>query len=451
MFLSRRNFLLSAGAAAFATPLEALRSRLEAGFAPPAEFSYGPLRPVNDAATGMPLLELPEGFRYVSFGWTGDAMDDGRRVPPLHDGMAAFAGEKGQIVLVRNHEVEQGVPFGTPAYDPKGGGGTTTTVFDPSTEKVVSTRVSLTGTLRNCAGGPTPWGSWLTCEESVAGPGDRQNAPSLQHGYVFEVPHDGVSDAKPIKAMGCFVHEAVAVDPRTGIVYQTQDAARAGMYRYIPKTTGKLAEGGRLQMLAIDGRRNFDTSRAQRAGVAYDIHWVDIPEPDRPHLGGSSGFGLGVLQQGIDGGGALFSRLEGATFGDGRLYVTATDGGDARMGQVWEIDPQRDRLRLVFESPGPAVLNMPDNVTLSPRGGLVLCEDGTANAHLHGLTRDGRIFRFAHNNIRIDQPRNGLSGDFRQSEFAGATYSPDGRWLFFNVQTPGITFAITGPWAEGGI
>jgi secreted PhoX family phosphatase len=451
MFLSRRNFLFSAGAAAFATPLEALRSRLDAGFAPPAELGYGPLRPVNDAATGMPLLELPEGFRYVSFGWTGDPMDDGRRVPPLHDGMAAFAGENGRIVLVRNHEIAQGVPFGTPAYDPRGGGGTTTTVFDPTTEKVVSTRVSLTGTLRNCAGGPTPWRSWLTCEESVAGPGDQQNAPMLQHGYVFEVPHDGVSDAKPIKAMGCFVHEAVAVDPRTGIVYQTQDAARAGVYRYIPKTRGKLADGGGLQMLAIDGRRAFDTSRGQRAGVAYDIHWVDIPEPDRPHLSASSGFGLGVLQQGIDRGGALFSRLEGAAFGDGRLYVTATDGGDARMGQVWEIDPQRDRLRLVFESPGPAVLNMPDNVTLSPRGGLVLCEDGTVGAHLHGLTRDGRIFRFARNNIRIDQPRNGLTGDFSQREFAGATYSPDGRWLFFNAQTPGITFAITGPWADGGL
>jgi secreted PhoX family phosphatase len=451
MSLSRRNFLFSAGAAAFATPLEALRSRLDAGFAPPAELGYGPLRPVKDVTTGMPLLELPDGFRYMSFGWTGDPMDDGRRVPPLHDGMAAFAGENGRIVLVRNHEIDPGVPFGEPVYDPRGGGGTTTTVFDPNTEKVISTRVSLTGTVRNCAGGATPWGSWLTCEESVAGPGDRQDAPSLQHGYVFEVPHEGASDAKPIKAMGCFVHEAVAVDPRTGIVYQTQDAARAGVYRYIPKTRGRLADGGRLQMLAVDGRRAFDTSRGQRAGATYDIHWVEIPEPDRPHLSASAGFGLGVLQQGVDHGGALFSRLEGATFGNGRLYVTATDAGDARMGQVWEIDTQRDRLRLVFESPGPTVLNMPDNVALSPRGGLVLCEDGTASAHLHGLTRDGRIFRFAHNSIKIEQSRNGLTGDFSQREFAGATYSPDGRWLFFNVQAPGITFAVTGPWADGGL
>ena len=234
-------------------------------------------------------------------------------------------------------------------------------------------------------------------------PATARIAPSIQHGYVFEVPHDGVSDAKPIKAMGCFVHEAVAVDPRTGIVYQTQDSAQAGLYRYIPKTRGRLSEGGRLQMLAVDGRRNFDTSRGQRAGSAYDIHWVDIAEPDRPHLSASSGYGLGVLQQGIDRGGAMFSRLEGATFGDGRLYVTATG---RRRGAAWvrcgrSIHAAND-CGWSFESPGAPVLNMPDNIALSPRGGLVLCEDGTADAYVHGLTRDGRIFRFARNNIRID-------------------------------------------------
>jgi secreted PhoX family phosphatase len=449
--LSRRSFLRTAGAAAFATPLDALRSRLEAGVVARSELGYGPLHLVDDATTGLPLLELPEGFRYMTFGWTGDPMDDGRRVPPLHDGMAAFAGENGTVVLVRNHEISAGAALAAPTYDSQAGGGTTTTVFDPVSEKVVSTRISLAGTIRNCAGGPTPWGSWLTCEETVVGPADPQNALPLQHGYIFEVPHDGLSNAQPIKAMGCFVHEAIAVDPRTGIVYETQDRTQAGLYRFIPKTRGHLAEGGRLQMLAVDGRRAFDTTRGQRAGATYDIHWVDIHEPDRPHVSPSAGYGLGVLRQGLDAGGAIFSRLEGATFGGGRLYVTATDGGDEKMGQVWEIDPRRDRLRLVFESPGAPVLNMPDNLTLSPRGGLVLCEDGTATPCVHGLTRDGRIFRFARNNVKIDTPRNGLTGDFSQREFAGATYSPDGKWLFFNAQTPGITFAVTGPWADGGL
>jgi secreted PhoX family phosphatase len=450
MSLSRRSFLLTTGAA-FATPLDALRARLEAGAAAPAELGYGPLRPVADATTGMPLLELPRGFRYMTFGWTGDAMDDGRRIPPLHDGMAAFAGEDGRVVLVRNHEVNIGPALSAAAYDAQAGGGTTTTVFDPVAERVVRTRVSLAGTLRNCAGGPTPWGSWLTCEESVAGPTDQRGAVPLQHGYVFEVPHDGASDAKPIKGMGCFVHEAVAVDPQTGIVYQTQDRAQAGVYRYVPTVRGKLAQGGKLQMLAVDGRSGFDTTRGQRSGVAYDIHWVDIQEPDKPHISATTGGGSGVFQQGLDRGGAIFSRLEGAVFGDGRIYVTATDGGNARMGQVWEIDPRRDRMRLLFESPGSSVLNMPDNLALSPRGGLVVCEDGTMRPCVHGLTKEGRIFRFARNNIKIDVPRNGLSGDYSQREFAGATYSPDGKWLFFNAQTPGITFAVTGPWAEGGL
>jgi secreted PhoX family phosphatase len=451
MSLSRRSFLLTTGAA-FATPLAALRARLEAGAAAPAELGYGPLRPVADATTGMPLLELPEGFRYMTFGWTGDPMDDGRRTPPLHDGMAAFAGDNGRVVLVRNHEIGPGVAFDAPTYDSKAGGGTTTTVFDPAAEKVISTRGSLSGTVRNCAGGPTPWGSWLTCEESVLGPNEPKNPLPMQHGYVFEVPHNRDSDAKPIKAMGCFIHEAVAIDPQTGIVYQTQDRTQAGLYRYIPKTRNKLAEGGRLQMLAVDGRRAFDTSRGQRAGATYDIRWVDIAEPDRPHSSSSaSGYGMGVLQQGLDRGGAIFARLEGATFGGGRLYITATDGGEAKMGQVWEIDPERGRLRLLFESPSAPTLNMPDNLTLSPRGGLVLCEDGTMTPCVHGLTRDGRIFRFARNNIKIAEPRNGLTGDFSQREFAGATYSPDGKWLFFNAQTPGITFAVTGPWADGGL
>ncbi len=267
MSLSRRSFLLTTGAA-FATPLDALRARLEAGTAAPAELGYGPLRPVADATTGLPLLELPKGFRYMTFGWTGDAMDDGRRIPSLHDGMAAFAGENGRVVLVRNHEINIGPALSESAYDAQAGGGTTTTIFDPLAERVVSTRVSLAGTLRNCAGGPTPWGSWLTCEESVAGPTDQKGAVPLQHGYVFEVPHDGTSDAKPIKGMGCFVHEAVAVDPQTGIVYQTQDRAQAGVYRYVPNVRGKLAQGGKLQMLAVDGRSGFDTTRGQRSGVA---------------------------------------------------------------------------------------------------------------------------------------------------------------------------------------
>ena len=450
MGIDRRSFLLSAATAALATPLQALSDRLRAGLPAAESLGYGPLAPVKDATTGLPLLELPKGFRYLTFGWTGDPMDDGAKTPSMHDGMAAFEGPGGTVILVRNHEVTVGPAFADAAYDPQAGGGTTTIVFDPRAEKIVSARASLAGTVRNCAGGPTPWGSWLTCEESLLGPG-KDTALAEAHGYIFEVPTDGVSPAKPIKDMGRFVHEAIAVDPKTGIVYETQDQTQAGLYRFMPKTRGRLADGGTLQMLAIDGRLRLDLSRGQREGVTYGIHWVDIPEPDRAHVDAAAGDMRGVLQQGLDRGGALFSRLEGACHHDGKVWVTSTDGGEARMGQVWELDVARERLRLVFQSPGPDVLNMPDNVCLSPRGALALCEDGTTTPCLRGLTRDGRIITFARNAIRLNGERNNMMGDYSTREFAGVTYSPDGRWLFFNIQTPGITFAVTGPWTDGGL
>jgi secreted PhoX family phosphatase len=105
----------------------------------------------------------------------------------------------------------------------------------------------------------------------------------------------------------------------------------------------------------------------------------------------------------------------------------------------------------VFESPSAEVLNAPDNLCVSPRGGLVLCEDGSGQEFVHGLTTDGQIFRFAQNNVVLDGERNGIAGDFTGSEFAGATYSPDGHWLFFNIQSPGISFAVTGPWGSGAL
>ena len=204
-------------------------------------------------------------------------------------------------------------------------------------------------------------------------------------------------------------------------------------------------------MLAVRGRPRLDLRTGQPAGVRYGVYWVDIAEPDRAHETQAAADGGGVFAQGYAAGAAIFARLEGAWYADGRIFVTSTDGGNARMGQVWALDIDRQELRLVFESPGAEVLNMPDNVTVSPRGGLVLCEDGTANPCVHGLTPDGRLFRFARNAVRLAGERNGIAGDFTSGEFAGATFSPDGRWLFVNVQTPGITFAITGPWEEGGI
>ncbi len=448
----RRRFIrdaaLVAGAAVTA-PLEALLRATDGGRRRSDAPGYGPMIPVKDESTGLPLLHLPEGFRYRSFGWRGDPLDSGAPTPGAHDGMAAFGALTGPVTLIRNHELSPAPAFDARlAYDAQAGGGTTTLTFDPDKGVVIAARASLAGTLRNCAGGATPWGSWLSCEEIVTGPSE-QPILTRPHGYIFEVPANSTATLEPLVDMGRFVHEAIAVDRDTGMVYETEDQRQSGLYRFTPKTRGQLAAGGRLQMLAVDGRQRLDLRTGQRPGARYGVHWVDIDEPNKGHADVAKSASGGVFAQGLAAGGAIFARLEGAYFNDGRVFVTSTDGGDARMGQVWQLDVKAQELRLVFESPGAHVLNMPDNLVVSPRGGLVLCEDGTTNPCVHGLTRDGQIVRFARNNVILNGEHGGIVGDFRAMEFAGATFSPDGRWLFLNVQSPGFTVAITGPWEQG--
>jgi uncharacterized protein len=398
----------------------------------PGNGGYGPLRSAG------PVLDLPDGFRYVRFGDEGSPMDGGIATPSSHDGMATFSGGPGVVRLVRNHEVvEKGHAFARPAYDPVAMGGTTTMLFDSRAGRLIKSFASLAGTYRNCAGGRTPWGSWLTCEEGTVGPRD---GFERLHGYVFEVPagNDGLAEPFPIKAMGRFVHEAVAVDPATGIVYLTEDRTTAGFYRFIPTTPGSLRLGGKLQMLAVEGHPAYDTRVNQPAGVALTAGWVDIADPDPPDAGWNP---LSVFRQGLRLGGAIFARLEGCCFDRGRVLISATNGGDASDGQVWEYQPMPDgrgRLRLVFESPAAPFLRMPDNITASPRGGVLICEDHDGNDRLIGLDPQGRAFEFARNHLN-------------HSEFAGVTYGPGGNWLFVNIQNPGMTLAITGPWQRGSL
>ncbi len=422
---------------------------------------FGELVPTAAKNTGETYLSLPKGFEYNVLGKVKTQMSDGRPTPAAHDGQWTFR-VKNELRIVRNHEVSGGsVPKEQAGigsrnhYDETCGGGTTTLVIDPKTNTLIRDFVSLSGTLINCAGGPTPWGSWITCEETTLGPSVRTRASDGRktggypkpHGYCFEVPASANSEVVPVplKAMGRFTHEAVAVDRRTGIVYLTEDYNPSGFYRFIPKRNKRLADGGVLQMLAVEGKPEFDTRTGQITGGSLASIWVTIDEPDpaAADIDPSA-----VYKQGKAKGGAAFARLEGCEIDrSGRVYFTATSGGENKGGQIWMYDPagkDAGRLTLVFESPDQRVLHMPDNICLMPKSELLfICEDSdyagqNSINHIRVLTPEGKIADFARN----------ISKDFSRSEFCGSTFSPDGKTLFVNLQLAGVTLAIWGDWSR---
>jgi uncharacterized repeat protein (TIGR03803 family) len=244
--------------------------------------------------------------------------------------------------------------------------------------------------------------------------------------------------------MGRFCHEAIAIDPATGIVYETEDRNSAGFYRFIPREEGNLSAGGKLQMLRASGAPDL-RGEAPAAGM-FDVSWVDIDDPERAHTPATTDT-LGVFSQGKAKGATTFARLEGCTYVDGYIYFSSTSGGATGHGEIWRYDPRNETIALIFTSPSFSVLDSPDNIVAGPHGALVVCQDGdTMPQLLYGLTPNGRPFALAANNVVLNGERNNIAGDFRREEWCGATFSPDGQWLFVNIQTPGITFAITGPW-----
>ncbi|MEU9309266.1 PhoX family protein [Streptomyces sp. NPDC048256] len=411
---------------------------------------YGPLVPDKDS-----LLDLPAHFRYRVLSREGDPLRSGEGpVPSNHDGMTALPGRSGRVHLVRNHENRPTAKFPVPTiegltYDPAGKGGCTALTLD-SRNNVLAERVAIAGTAVNCAGGPTPWHTWLTCEETEDKAGT--NGYTKDHGFIFEVdPSDPRrSGAVPLTAMGRFQHEAIAVDPRLGIVYETEDAFLEPFglfYRFLPKKplggAGSLRAGGRLQAMRVPGVP--DLSSIQETGATFDgVEWVDVPDP------------LAVetpirLQDFGPKGITHAQKLEGCYWGGRCVYFVSSfargaDGSAAdHFGQIWRYDPKLRRLTLVIvfgpdtdiQLPGES----PDNICLAPSGGLMVCEDGNGAQHVFGVTRGGEVYAMARGRQNIGTPQAPEWG-----EFAGVTFSPDGDTMYVNCYTPGTTFAVTGPW-----
>jgi secreted PhoX family phosphatase len=401
-------------------------------------------------------------------------MNDRLLVPYAHDGMAAFAGKDGRVILVCNHEL--GVnnrDFGAfgdfPVRIPRnvkrdhiydlgenfspGPGGTTTTIYNPATGKTERQHLSLAGTEWNCAGGPTPWGSWLSCEECFESPGRTRYKNKImkreqRHGYVFEVPasETGLVDAQPIRAMGRFEHEAVAIDEKTGIAYLTEDRHHSLFYRYIPDVPGKLIEGGRLQALAFRDQpsevtHNWTDEPEMQINSPVDVEWIDLEntDPDDNDL----------RLRGAAAGAATFARGEGLCVTDEGVAFTCTIGGPARLGQVftYKLSPHEGtvneanspgQLELIAEAGHDSLLRNADNLTMAPWGDLVVCEDTGGHCGLVGIRPDGSQYYMAYN-------------PYSESELAGVCFSPDGKTMFLNIQYPGKTIAITGDWPEPAI
>jgi secreted PhoX family phosphatase len=431
--ISRRHFASSTAVAGLSlAPLVKMFAG-SAHAAPPAHAGFGPLvpkLPTNMAALpparqNIEYMTLPEGFEYSVVSYRDQIMRDGNPAPGAADGMAAFPGPSGTIYLVRNHELStSGTPVVAPStstYDAALRGGTTNLIVDYE-GRLIEQYGSLAGTERNCAGGPTPWGTWLTCEETFSA------RNGVRHGYVFEVAAAGHGDPTPLVGLGRFNHEAAAVDPETGIVYLTEDRGDSLLYRFVPSEYGNLKSAGTLEALKLS---DFPTGVHTVTGFLGSLNqplaaeWVsiDVPDPTTDT----------TRAEGASKGAAKFSRGEGCWYADGLVYFVCSDGGNLRAGQVFAYDPLADTLTLVVESTSRALLDAPDNITVAPDGRLYLCEDGSGGDNIVCVDHDGSLAILAQN----------ISSG---SEWAGACFSPVGNVMFVNMQGDGLTFAIKGPW-----
>lgn len=381
-----------------------------------------------------PLLYLPPGFDYeIVSARKGDPLDEGGPVPDHADGMGSFDIGSGLVALVRNHETDRD-------------GGTTTIVYDCANARRVSHQRSLTGTSRNCAGGATHWGTWLSCEEQVT-LGER-------YGWVYQVPAlpDRAMPSHRLPQLGRFNHEAAVVDPGTDIVYMTEDRIDGLFYRFVPRSRGPLtpATEGVLQALAFaDPALGADARNWGRVDWRVEdsprrVTWVTLKNVAAASAADT------LRRQGHRARAVRFACGEGIHFGDGELYFTVTSGGFIKSGQIFRYRPARETIELFLESTDHRAFNYGDNLAVAPNGDLIVCEDAYVGGEgnywarmisgafgaapgcgLRVVTPDAQVYKLAW-----------VPGD---GELAGACFSPDGQTLFVNIYSPAATLAITGP------
>ena len=375
------------------------------------------------------LLDLRAGFTYRILQRAGAKMSDGYRVPGRPDAMGCFDLGDGRWALMRNHELDRGLArlnayhpgqhAPDEAYDAKSFGGVTRVLLDRDAN-VLSSNLVLVGTMRNCAGSMSPWG-WLSCEENVA----------EKHGYVFRCPTDAehVQKPEPIHAYGRFLHEAVAIDPSDHAAYLTEDRGDSSLYRFVPRNRDQPFGKGKLQALAIAGKPRFALGDSLPPNAKFDLAWVDVPAAAGEHDD--------LRHEAQRLGAAVITRGEGIWRMQDGFAFTSTSGGPEAAGQIFHLQPTAEggTLRLIVQSGDPRMLDMPDNVTVTPWGDLMVCEDNHRAACLRLVSQHGRVVTFAFNRGSL-------------SEFAGVCFSPDGKFMFVNIQEANMTLAITGPWAS---
>jgi secreted PhoX family phosphatase len=449
-----------------------------------------PFPPLQDDPNG--ILALPAGFSYrivTREGATDMSFGQGK-TPAFHDGTGVVAADRDKLTIIQNHEMTPFMSaFGVPhvagtVYDPgaASAGGCTVIVTDRN-GKTRSEWVGISGTVRNCAGGVTPWGTWLTCEETFINAGTAWTAGGQSgvyqkdHGYVFEVTQSESKrqSPKPIKAFGRYEHEALAVEPNLKHVYLSEDASGPNglFYRWSAPSGKRLGPGlasslsdtaGKLEAMQIrldDGSVLPDVAYLTSAqlGRPFKVTWIEVPDRDARTQPTRAQFADGTVTRGKKFEG-VWSTSKGAYIVNSFAFGASDLPADATKhdGMVWFYDYEDQTITLVTyfphnpaaegEGAGPKYADLtfdgPDNVTVTPWGTLVLAEDGVRASHVLSSVPGGPTYAIARNMIS-----NGTANGVPTfSEFTGPTFAPDGKILFVNIQVPGITLAITGPWEK---